>query len=581
MQLAHLLMVISTSSRRAVTCSIVGSPRFVAAGDQSHLASRSTPRQPTNLRASLSYSRPRIPPWTSPDDHSGRPHSPLRTLPCRATFYVVSPAGGVLSLVDGGAATEKCVIDSTSSAVPNRLLTLPGSFPPWSPSPLALSRRQNRAPAVRLSLSRVGVTGGVEGGPASARRRRQLFHAHLDCFVDLGPHQKGRVSRFEEVVNGDRADRRQRLGVPRGDLATAVANSSRLSRARRASHDRRATRRTSPRRSAGSRRRRCTLYGSAVAGERGAPARRRRPPGDHRVPVRAGLVTASARERLSPARFSEDDIERILEAVPVATPQPARPGDALPRLCRGGKGSCGRPADIVEGPMSNGSTAMTGDRGRRRRRPRRPRFVEDCVREARAASSSASADLPASTFVMARQENLETIPPAQRRRQAFGLLGELRAELVTGEHLIASRRCAVARRVEASSGVDAVRATERDHYGPASRNATTGKRRGCRRRAGRRPPSFSDGVSAFHSAEQRVIAAGRRAARPSCAPVPAALDGEEPPRTRRAARAHSCCAASVRPNADAPASFGTGSRLSNDDVRRPRSRRARRRRRGR
>src|ERR687888_750443 len=61
---------------------------------------------------------------------------------------------------------------------------------------------QSSAPAVNVSLSRVGVT-NVEkviriGPPGS----EQLYSARLDCFVDLGPQQKGaHMSRFEEVVN--------------------------------------------------------------------------------------------------------------------------------------------------------------------------------------------------------------------------------------------------------------------------------------------------------------------------------------------------------------------------------------------
>ena len=61
---------------------------------------------------------------------------------------------------------------------------------------------QASAPTVHVSLSRVGVT-NVEkviriGVPGS----EQLYYAKLDCFVDLGPKQKGaHMSRFEEVVN--------------------------------------------------------------------------------------------------------------------------------------------------------------------------------------------------------------------------------------------------------------------------------------------------------------------------------------------------------------------------------------------
>src|SRR5215213_11710188 len=63
---------------------------------------------------------------------------------------------------------------------------------------------QASAPAVPVSLSLVGVS-GVEkiiriGGPGAGDS--QLFSARLDCFVDLGPEQKGaHMSRFEETVN--------------------------------------------------------------------------------------------------------------------------------------------------------------------------------------------------------------------------------------------------------------------------------------------------------------------------------------------------------------------------------------------
>src|SRR5919107_3918011 len=57
---------------------------------------------------------------------------------------------------------------------------------------------QASAPTLHISLSRVGVT-GVE---KVIRVNDQLFSAQLECFVDLGPNQKGaHMSRFEETVN--------------------------------------------------------------------------------------------------------------------------------------------------------------------------------------------------------------------------------------------------------------------------------------------------------------------------------------------------------------------------------------------
>ena len=62
---------------------------------------------------------------------------------------------------------------------------------------------QASLPTLQVSLSRVGVT-GVEKviRIRDGQDDEQLFSARLECFVDLGPRQKGaHMSRFEEVVN--------------------------------------------------------------------------------------------------------------------------------------------------------------------------------------------------------------------------------------------------------------------------------------------------------------------------------------------------------------------------------------------
>jgi GTP cyclohydrolase-4 len=67
---------------------------------------------------------------------------------------------------------------------------------------LSLEDVQSRVPTLSLSLSRVGVTNVEKVIRIRANGAEQLFSARLDCFVDLGPHQKGaHMSRFEEVVN--------------------------------------------------------------------------------------------------------------------------------------------------------------------------------------------------------------------------------------------------------------------------------------------------------------------------------------------------------------------------------------------
>ena len=61
---------------------------------------------------------------------------------------------------------------------------------------------QAQPPSLALGLSRVGVTGVEKVIRIRQHGVEQLFWARLECFVDLGPDQKGaHMSRFEEVVN--------------------------------------------------------------------------------------------------------------------------------------------------------------------------------------------------------------------------------------------------------------------------------------------------------------------------------------------------------------------------------------------
>jgi len=65
---------------------------------------------------------------------------------------------------------------------------------------------------------------------------------------------------------------------------------------------------------------------------------------------------------------------------------------------------------------------------------RRPRFVEDCVREMIRGVVDGLPELRDDAFVSARQENLETIHQHNVTADRYGLLGELRGELASGEH---------------------------------------------------------------------------------------------------------------------------------------------------
>jgi GTP cyclohydrolase I/GTP cyclohydrolase-4 len=65
----------------------------------------------------------------------------------------------------------------------------------------------------------------------------------------------------------------------------------------------------------------------------------------------------------------------------------------------------------------------------------RPRFVEDCVREMVRMALDEFRRFGEDAFLMARQENLETIHKHNVVAERYGLVGELDHEIATGEHV--------------------------------------------------------------------------------------------------------------------------------------------------
>ena len=303
---------------------------------------------------------------------------------------------------------------------------------------------QASAPSLHVSLSRVGVT-GVEkviriGPPGS----EQLYSARLECFVDLGPRQKGaHMSRFEEVVNdaigevilGESAFRAETLAQHiaekvrdrQGALRAEVTITARYPEHKPAPVSGIETQEI------------YALHGSAVAGPHGT----RRligvtATGMTACPCAQTLVRESSRERLLDQGFSDDEIARVFESVPVATHNQR----GLGTLRVGCAESCDadidalRLVEIVEASMSSEIYELmkrSDEAAVVEKAHRRPRFVEDCVREMIGGVLAVFPDLGDDSFVSARQENLESIHQHDVVAERFGLLGELRAEVAGGE----------------------------------------------------------------------------------------------------------------------------------------------------
>lgn len=305
---------------------------------------------------------------------------------------------------------------------------------------------QARRPSASVSLSRVGVTGVEKVVRIRSNGSEQLFFAELECLVDLGPEQKGaHMSRFEETVNeaidevvlGEAFKAEtlathiaERVRARQGALRAEVTIAARYPEYKEAPES-------------GSRTQEIyTLFGSAVASERGT---RRlvgvQAQGMTACPCAQELVMGRARERLEAEGFTSDEIERVFEAVPVATHNQRGLGTlwiGCPEGCLEGI-EAERLLAIVEDSMSSEIYELM-------KRPdevevvekahRRPRFVEDCVREMIRMAVDEYETLGPDVFVMARQENLETIHTHNVVAERYGLMDELARELRTGEHVL-------------------------------------------------------------------------------------------------------------------------------------------------
>jgi GTP cyclohydrolase IV len=305
---------------------------------------------------------------------------------------------------------------------------------------------QASAPTVHVSLSRVGVTNVEKVIRIGPPGEEQLYYAKLDCFVDLGPKQKGaHMSRFEEVVNdvigevvlGESGFKAEQLAQ---HIAQSVRERQDALRAEVTIAARYPEHKPAPV-SGIATQEIYTLYGSAVASEHGT----RRlvgvaAQGMTACPCAQQLVAGRSRERLVADGFTDDEISRIFDAVPVATHNQRGLGTlyiGCPETCRNEIEAADMLA-IVEDSMSSEIYELMkrSDEGAVvEKAHRRPRFVEDCVREAIRGVVERYDMLDDESFIASRQENLETIHQHNVVAERFGLLGELRHELRSGEHL--------------------------------------------------------------------------------------------------------------------------------------------------
>ncbi len=299
-------------------------------------------------------------------------------------------------------------------------------------------------PATQVGLSRVGVTGVEKVIRVKADGVENLFYAGFECFVDLNPQQAGvHMSRFEEIV-GEAIDE-----VVLGEAFKAEALAAHVAeKVRERQGGERAEVSITARypetvqtpETGKSTQEIYVLYGTAVASARGTRTLTGvEAQGMTACPCAQEAVAALARDRLADDGFGSEEIERILELVPVATHNQRGIGTLWVGCPEGGSAWIEAPEllRIVESSMSSEIYELmkrTDERSVVVKAHEHPRFVEDCVREMLRQVVEGYTDLPEQTFVMARQENLETIHRHNVVAERYGTLGDLRAELSNGEH---------------------------------------------------------------------------------------------------------------------------------------------------
>jgi GTP cyclohydrolase-4 len=293
---------------------------------------------------------------------------------------------------------------------------------------------QEARPTVPLALNRVGVTGiksliSLENeGPAHATI------AELDIFADLDAEHSGvHMSRFSQDLEDALAEL-PLAGLRIDDVAYAVAQrvvgSQHAERAEVCIRAPLALARVTP--ASGLRSQEFyTAIARAVVTTRFA----RRIAGVEvegmtACPCAQAMVADYSRERLLAEGFREDQVAKVLAAIPIATHNQRGRATLLVGSAR--TPSFSQLVEIAEQSMSSETYDLL-------KRPdelfvvnkahQTPRFVEDVVREMLRYLGDALADFPDDTFVFARQVNYESIHKHDAVAESCCTLAELRREL--------------------------------------------------------------------------------------------------------------------------------------------------------
>jgi GTP cyclohydrolase I/GTP cyclohydrolase-4 len=297
------------------------------------------------------------------------------------------------------------------------------------------------------------VTGVQKAIRIRHRGREKTIAAEISCTVDLDPSQKGvHMSRFSESFNdallGDPLFDSSAVGeaideVVIGEaflvetlaehIARHILERQRALRAEVRIEAQYPLERRTPVTDLPTQEI-ATLIGIAAAsGERVRRVVGVEATGINACPCAQGMVRGAASERLLDAGFPGEDVERILDLVPLATHNQRGRGTLF--VGTETQVNAEHLVDIVEHSMSSPVYELL-------KRPDelfvvehahlQPRFVEDSVRAALSATLDRYPNLSDGDFVFSRQLNFETIHRHDVLAERSGTVGELRRELAGG-----------------------------------------------------------------------------------------------------------------------------------------------------
>jgi GTP cyclohydrolase-4 len=154
-------------------------------------------------------------------------------------------------------------------------------------------------------------------------------------------------------------------------------------------------------------------------------------------PCAQDMVRSYSRDLLKAEGFSAEDAARIVDIIPMASHNQRGRGTLL--IGSEQKVRAENLVHLVEASMSSETYELL-------KRPdeffivnkahRNPKFVEDVVREMLSNVIEAYPDLPDDAFILAKQENFESIHQHEAFAERFGSIGEVRREISHGEHVL-------------------------------------------------------------------------------------------------------------------------------------------------